>query len=296
MDGVKAFGKEQGLDSSFVKSSNPAMSDNPSPAISSINDIPYAQTPQRTLRLDLRIPKATKLPPLILFIPMGGMRVCAKESAPWWPTELGFAMASIEARVNSEVTAPLPVYDCKAAVRWLRAHAKEYGYRSDAIGVWGHSAGGLLASLLATSGDVTELAGTETGGISDKVQAACDQCGAPHDLAYFGRPEIKSKFAPVADNLRRYLGGWVEDKPDLARLVSPRTYVSRDCPPVLLLHGDADDVVPVEDTIEFHKALQAAGVDTTLRILPGISHGWDLSLTRNDVASFFERTLTPIRT
>lgn len=258
-----------------------------------ISDIPYRQTPQRILKLDLRIPRTDHKPPLVMYIPMGGMRVCAKENAQWWLTKHGFAMASIEARVSSEAIAPAAVHDCKAAIRWLRAHANEYGYRDDAIGVWGHSAGGLLAALMATSGDVAELEGEgDHAGVSSRVMAACDECGAPHDLAYFARPEIKQKFASVTENLRLYLGGLVEDRLELARLVSPRTYDSKNSAPILLIHGDADDVVPVEETIEFHGALKAAGVDSTLCVLPGIGHGWDHELTGNEVCAFFTRTLT----
>ena len=123
------------------------------------------------------------------------------------------------------------------------------------------------------------------------MQAVCDECGAPHDFAYFARPDIQRRFAPVAENLRLYLGGPVEDRRELARLVSPATYISPDCPPMLLLHGDADDVVPVEETVAFHAALRAAGVDAELRVLPGIGHGWDPALTRDIVAAFFRRTL-----
>lgn len=254
-------------------------------------DIVYVRRPQRELRLDLRVPRVEPRPPLVMYIPMGGMRVCAKEGAPWWLVEHGFAMASIECRVRSEATAPASVHDCKMAVRWLREHADEHGYRGDAIGAWGHSAGGLLASLLATSGDASELEEGDSRGVSSRIQSACDCCGAPHDLAYFARPEIKAKFAPVAENLRAYLGGWVEELPELARRVSPRTYVSGDTPPILLIHGDADDIVPLEDTVDFHAALVAAGVDATLRILPGAGHSWEASLTRDDEVSFFDRTL-----
>ena len=255
-------------------------------------DLPFAQTPQRTLRLDLRVPKSPSKPPLVMYLPVGGMRSCVKENAPWWLTDHGFAMASVEIRVSPEVIAPAPVYDCKAAVRWLRAHAEQYGFSAAAIGAWGHSAGGLLASLLGTSGGVRELEGDGgNAGVSSRVQAVCDECGAPHDLSYFARPEIKSRFAPVAENLRIYLGGAVEERPDLARRVSPQTYVSGQCPPVLLLHGDADGIVPVEETIRFHEALTSAGVDATLRVLPGTGHGWDPALTRGDIAAFFERTL-----
>ncbi|MDD5678767.1 MAG: alpha/beta hydrolase [Kiritimatiellae bacterium] len=255
-------------------------------------DIPFAETPQRTLRLDLRVPRHAGKLPLVLYIPMSGMRSCEKAAAPWWLTDKGFAMASIECRVSSEVTAPMPVYDCKEAIRWLRAHADEYGYRSDAMGVWGHSAGGLLAALLGTSGGISELEGNGKNlNVSSRIQAVCDECGAPHDLAYFAQPAVKAKFAPVAENLRLYLGGPVEEKRQLARLVSPRTHLSPDNPPMLLIHGDADTIVPVEETIAFYEALRSIGVDATLRILPGIGHGWDSALTSGDVAAFFERTL-----
>jgi hypothetical protein len=182
--------------------------------VSIFTDIPFAHTPQRTLRLDLRVPKTTPPPPLLMYIPMGGMGACPKENAPWWLVERGFAMAFIEARVSSEAIAPAPVHDCKSAVRWLRAHAGEYGYRPDAIGVWGHSAGGLLSALLGTSGDVRELEGDGPHReMSSRVQAVCDQCGAPHDFAWFARPESKTRFAPVAENLRLYLGGPLRKEP-----------------------------------------------------------------------------------
>jgi acetyl esterase/lipase len=255
-------------------------------------DLVYARRPQRDLMLDIRVPRCGFRPPLVVFIPMGGMRGCNKSGAPTWLLEHGFAMASIEARVSSEVAAPHSVYDCKAALRWLRAHAADYGYNPDSIGVWGHSAGGLLASLMATSNGQPKLEG---GGdhldVSSDVQAACDECGAPHDLAYFARPEVHAKFAPVAENLRVYLGGYVGDLRELAALVSPSTYVSPKCPPMFLLHGDADGIVPVEETIDFHRSLRDAGVDSTLRILPGVGHGWDASLTRDDIVAFFKRTL-----
>ena len=260
------------------------------PAI--FTDIPYTETPQRTLRLDLRMPQSDRRPPLVMYIPVGGMRFCAKQNAPWWLTEYGFAMAAIDVRVSPEVIAPLISHDCKAAVRWLRAHADQYGYSPDAIGVWGHSAGGNLAALLGTSGGVAELEGDGgNAGVSSRVQAVCDECGAPHDFMAAIQPEFRSQIAPVAENLRMYLGGPVEERLELARLVSPRTHVSAKCPPMLLLHGDTDNVVPVAETIQFHQALQAAGVDATRRVLPGVGHGWDAALSRNDIVAFFTRTM-----
>ena len=255
-------------------------------------DLTYARRPQRDLRLDLRVPKTKGKPPLIVFIPMGGMRSCLKANAPFWLVDEGFAMASIEARVSSEVPAPHPVHDCKAALRWLRAHAPKYGYNADSIGVWGHSAGGLLASLMATSSHVAELEGDgDHLGVSSAVQAACDECGSPHDLTYFNKPEVHERYAPVAENIRLYLGGLLNDNLELARLVSPASYVMPKCPPIFLLHGDADNIVPLAETVDFHGALKQAGVDATLRVLPGVGHGWNADLTRDDITAFFKRTL-----
>src|SRR5262249_26278975 len=95
--------------------------------ISIFNDIPYAETPQRTLMLDLRVPRADKPMPLVVYIPVGGMRACDRKWAPWYLTEHGFAMASLDVRVSPEVIAPLIVHDCKSAISWLRAHAAQYG-------------------------------------------------------------------------------------------------------------------------------------------------------------------------
>jgi acetyl esterase/lipase len=248
------------------------------------------------LRLDLHVPSDTrqreKPVPLVLFNPMGGMRICTKENAPWWLTEYGFAMASIEARVRDEAIAPAPVYDCRAAIRWLRTHASEYGYDANAIGVWGQSAGGLLTSLMATSGDRPELDEEEDDrAVSCRVQAACDECGSPHDLMYFARPEIKESFPTVAEVLQIWLGGPVEEQQELARFVSPATYVSSECPPILLLHGDADPVSPCEETIQFYHQLKEAEVDATLHVLSGEGHSWDPALTRDEIVAFFRRTL-----
>ena len=255
-------------------------------------DIPYAVTPQRTLALDLRIPPGVTKPPLVVYIPVGGMRLCNKSGAPTWLLDHGFAMAAIQVRVSPEVLAPLPVHDCKSAIRWLRAHANQYGYDPDNIGVWGHSAGGLLSSLLATSSDAPQLEGDGPHqNVSSRVQAACDECGAPHTFTYFVQPEIQARFAHVTENLTLYLGSPVQERRELATLVSPATYISAKCPPIFQIHGEADNIVPIEDSIAFHHALLAAGVDSTIRTLPNIGHGWDAALTRDDILSFFSRTL-----
>ncbi|MBT6146957.1 MAG: prolyl oligopeptidase family serine peptidase [Gemmatimonadetes bacterium] len=92
----------------------------------------------------------------------------------------------------------------------------------------------------------------------------------------------------VTDN---FVGGPVADHRDIARLVSPLHYVSADCPPILILHGDQDPTVPLAESTIFHQALTVAGVDSTLHVLPGEGHGWEESLTRDRIVEFFRRTL-----
>jgi len=256
-------------------------------------DIVYATTPQRELRMDIRVPQSPdgKPLPIVLFIPMGGMRICDKESAPWWFTDYGFAMASIECRVRDEAIAPAAVHDCKAAVRFLRRYAADYGFNGNAIGAWGRSAGGLLASLLATSGDRPELRVKPDDGISDAIQAACDQCGAPHDFFYFTRADIIEKYAGVAENIRLYLGGEIAAQPELARLVSPSSYISPQCPPVIIFHGDQDTAVPLDESIDFHQKLLGAGVDSTLHAIKGGGHSLEEAIIRDDIVAFFRRVL-----
>lgn len=255
-------------------------------------DLVYRQTPQRELRLDLRVPDIQK-PPVVMYIPMGGMRNCEKENAPFWLPEKGFAFASIECRVSSEAIAPAQIHDCQYAVRWLRTHAAEYGFNGASLGIWGNSAGGMLAALLATAGDTAVLREDDIpfSDVSCTVHAAVDGCGAPHDITYFARPEVSQRFPGVAENLAYYLGGAVETRLELARLVSPSTYISHDCSPLLIIQGEKDAAVPPEETIAFHQELRAAGSDAKLILLPEAEHGWDEALTSVQIVEFFTRTL-----
>ena len=84
----------------------------------------------------------------------------------------------------------------------------------------------------------------------------------------------------------------MEEKRELAALASAATYTSKNNPPMLLIQGEEDPDVPVEEMIAFHEALIAAGVDSALKMLPGTGHGWSPELTQEDITAFFTRTLT----
>ncbi|NQU12050.1 alpha/beta hydrolase [bacterium] len=257
-----------------------------------IKNLPYTDCDGRKLRLDLYRPADGAGPwPVILWVCGGGWRGCSKDDPPRWLAECGFALASIEYRVSGEAIAPANIHDCKAAVRWLRAHAGEHRLDPERIGAWGGSAGGHLVALLGVSHGVAELEGT--GGNPDwssAVRAACDFCG-PSDLTRMAIPAVRQRFAVLYEVTAQYLGGPVEERLDLARLVSPITYASKSSPPLLIVHGQDDDVVPVEESLELHEALQQAGADVTLQVRERTGHGLDVQARDDLVLAFFRRTL-----
>lgn len=257
-----------------------------------VQDLPYANYNGRVLRLDLYLSDRTEgATPVILWLYGGGWRGGSKANPPSWIVAHGFALAAIDYRLSGEAIAPANVHDCKAAVRWLRANAKLHRCDPDRIGVFGASAGGHLAALLGPTPGVDELEGNGGNeGWSSEVQAVCDFCG-PSDLTRIAIPEVRQRFALLYEVTQQYLGGPVEQRSELARLVSPLHHVSNACPPTLIVHGEVDAVVPVEESLLLHQALQDAGVDVSLCVLRGAGHGWDWQLTNDAVISFFKRTL-----
>lgn len=258
----------------------------------SIKDLPYANYNGRVLHLDLHRPKSADGPlPVLLWIPVGGWRNSAREGAPSWLTKYGFAVASPDCRVSSEALAPATIHDCKAAVRWVRANCEEYGLDPDRIGSAGASAGGHLSALLGASHGVEELEGD--GGNAEQsstVRASLDVCG-PTDLMRMAVPELQERFEVLHEVTVNFLGGPVAERSELGRLVSPLTYASASCPPMLIIHGEDDPTVPVEESIIFHEALRTAGADSTLEVLEGVGHACPWEQIEDTVASFFQRTL-----
>jgi dipeptidyl aminopeptidase/acylaminoacyl peptidase len=122
------------------------------------------------------------------------------------------------------------------------------------------------------------------------VKTVCAYCGV-FDLVRYREQPLLRENQPLADIIAKYLGGPIEQRLDLARLVSPITYVNAHSPPFFLLHGDADAVVPISESERFHGRLLQAGVDSTFRVVPGGGHGWGWSLTSDEVVAFFKRTL-----
>ncbi len=260
-------------------------------------DIEYARLGDRPLRLDLYVPERAERPlPLVVWIHDGGWRAGNKRNCRLlWLTGRGYAVASVEYRLSTEALFPAQIHDCKGAVRWLRAHATEYGLDAERFAVAGASAGGHLAALLGVSAGVKELEGSVGGNsaVSSRVKAVVDFFG-PTDLVHWiNSPEgerINRPGSPVA----LLLGGLPSKKIDLARLASPVTHVTRDDPPILIVHGSADPVVPVQQSTRLAERYREAGLTAVLHIIEGARHGgpeFDAPPVRRLVLSFLNEHL-----
>ena len=263
-------------------------------AIRVIKDLPYANYDGRVLRLDLFIPDDVPAPrPTIMWVRGGGWSEVDKnvDHPGEFLAQHGFVAANIEYRSSREVIAPGNVHDCKAAVRWLRANAGAYGIDPNRIGVYGGSAGGHLVALLAVTMGVKELEGNGgNANVSSAVQAACDYCG-PADLTRIAIPAIRQQFSVLYEATAEYLGGPVEERVELARFISPLTWVSPAAAPLWIVHGDADSIVPVEESLLFYDALKKAGAPASLQIVKGGDHSWDQQLTDDKLIAFFRQAL-----
>jgi acetyl esterase/lipase len=186
-------------------------------------------------------------------------------------------------------TFPAQIEDVKAAVRFLRANAKKYNLDPERFGAWGGSAGGHLVALLGTSADARDLEGDGPNkDVSSRVQAVCDFFG-PTDLV-----KVAGNSTNANGPISKLLGGLASEKKELAEKANPIAYISKKSPPFLIVHGDKDTTVPVNQGELLHEALQKAGVESTLIVLPGAGHGgpaFSAEDTVKKIDAFFDKHL-----
>ncbi|MGD0390310.1 MAG: alpha/beta hydrolase [Tepidisphaeraceae bacterium] len=256
-----------------------------------IRDVAYAAQGRRSQMLDIYVPDVRTSPrPLMVWIHGGGWYGGDKSAPPGLGLLLrGYVVASINYRLSGEAVFPAQIFDCKAAIRYLRAHAREYGIDPTRIGAWGDSAGGQLAALLGTTNGRKEYEGSEgVLGPSSSVQAVCDWYG-PTDFL-----QAMDWNGAGAGAVRLLFGGVVSAHTQAAALASPAEQVGRAPPaPFLIMHGDEDPLVPLHQSQVLFQKLQLAGGAARLVILhSGHGNGWfksrdDLSM----VYDFFDRCL-----
>jgi acetyl esterase/lipase len=262
-------------------------------------DIQYGQAGDVKLMLDLVYPKkrGTGPLPVIVFIHGGAWRAGSKSTGilnllPYATSGQYFGV-TVEYRFTTVAQWPAQIHDCKAAIRWVRSQATKYNLNPDKIGVWGVSAGGHLVSLLGTSGDVKELEGDcGSPGVSSRVQCVVDFCG-PSDFLAFAK--FKRTLLPPPGTIEapegQLFGGTIAQKRELAIAASPVTYVSKDDPPFLIVHGTNDPLVNMEQAELLQAALTKAGASATLVKIIGGGHLFGGSEVSARVGDFFAKHL-----
>ena len=218
---------------------------------------------ERPMRLDLHLPGGDdSAKPVIVWFHGGGWAFGNRA----WPSQVaflireGYAIANVEYRFSQEAAFPAQIFDCKAALRFLRENADEYGLDPDRIVLAGESAGGHLALLLGLSSGAGELVEDPELLRDDGVAAIVDLYG-PTDLTLdntVGNERLRRMYRNFG---QMFLGGTFEGKLDLAKRASPITYVDADDPPVLILHGTRDGMVPMEHSERLAQRLERAGVE-----------------------------------
>lgn len=185
----------------------------------------------------------------------------------------GYFTVAVEYTLSARAPFPAQIHDCKAAIRWLRAHSEEYNIDRDRIAVWGRSAGGHLCALLGTSGEAAELEGNGGwSGFSSQVNAVIDYFG-PTDLTALAGTHNGEKEAHVRNLLRLLLGGSIEERLALARTADPMHYIAEGSPPFLIIHGDSDLPVPFSQSEALHKALASRNAPSILVRVSNAGHG-----------------------
>lgn len=264
-------------------------------------DIVYAHIGERELLLDLYLPAEAPRPlPVVIWVHGGGWRSGGKGAGGQALPLLwrGFAVVDVDYRLSGEAIFPAQIQDCKAAVRWIRANAEKYNFAPDRIGAWGSSAGGHLAALMGTAGDVEEFDTEENGEWSSRIQAVCDWFGPTDFLRMNDFPGRIDHDAPNSPE-SALIGGPIQDNKEQVAKANPITYVSEDDPPFLIMHGEKDLTVPYNQSELLYNALVACGVEGTLYCVKNGDHNFRGAAEDTPkelfemAADFFEKHLKP---
>lgn len=245
-------------------------------------DVAYIENGDAAQRLDIYYPEQRPKDPLPLIVHIHGGGWMGGSKYPCdvrMMTTQGYIVASVEYRFSQKAKFPAQIQDCQAAIRWLRANASRYHINPDKVGVIGGSAGGHLSALVGVTGGkkvFPAIGGNES--MSDAVQCVCDIFG-PKNFASVMEQAAKDKnvknifqFNTPSDPYSELIGAKLSDKEKTAA-VSPITYVDKNSPPTLILHGTHDALVPYAQSEEFEAAMKKNGASVWLQKFPGAGHG-----------------------
>jgi len=261
-------------------------------------DVVYGEADGVDLKLDLIRPKKQGDQPLpaIVWIHGGGWKKGSKNSGVGTGTRYArtgkYVCATVGYRLSGVSKWPSQIHDCKAAIRWLKKNAGKYNIDKDRIGVWGSSAGGHLTAMMATTANLEAFEG-ESGNPDESTQIACGVvlAGVGDFIAYKDFPR-KSWGQPNSPGGAEHdlFGHPLDQFEEKVRSASPVNHASRDDPPVLIVHGENDPIVPFNQAELLHRALQEAGVNVTfIKVVKG-GHGV-AGIASRRIDAFFARHL-----
>ncbi len=245
-------------------------------------DVPYIKDGDPAQRLDVYYPETKPQQPQPLIVHFHGGGWMGGNKFPCdvrMMTAHGYTVASIEYRFSQKAKFPAQIQDCQAAIRWLRSNASQYSIDPKKVGVIGGSAGGHLSALVGVTGDKKVF--DPIGGNaeqSDAVQCVCDIFGPKNFASVMEQAEkdtnVKNifKFNTPSDPYSELIGANLSDAKKTAA-VSPITYVDKNSPPTLILHGTHDALVPFAQSEEFEAAMKKNGVPVWLQKFPRAGHG-----------------------
>ena len=272
----------------------------PREGVKKLADLDYAGTGNPRQTLDLYLPEkrvGSELLPLIVFIHggawQGGDKNGGGAKVGAYVASGKYAGASIGYRLSGEAQWPSQIHDCKAAIRWLKAHAGKYGLDPDRIAVWGSSAGGHLVAMLGVSDGIEELEGKIGPHLDQNAKVHCviDFFGSSELLTMGDHESIIDHNAPDSPE-SKLVGGPILENPDKAKSASPIEHITADDAPHLIVHGDKDRVVPYPQSTDYKKRLESAAVPAILVTVAGGEHGKGFGPSvEKVVAAYLEKML-----
>jgi acetyl esterase/lipase len=236
--------------------------------------ITFARVGDTELKLDLHRPDGP-VAGLIIWVHGGAWRSGTRASVDLMDlVAFGWAIASVDYRLSPQAKFPAQIHDLKAAVRHLRARAGELGLPANRFIIAGSSAGGHLAAMVGVTNGHPELEGAVGADLaaSSDVQAIVDLYGASNltTILKQSTPHGLNVRVPALD---LFIGGQPDAVPELARLASPVFHVDANDPPLLLMHGDQDPQMPINQSHELAGAYEQAGRTVVFKVMHGSGHG-----------------------
>lgn len=244
-------------------------------------DIVYGSANNTPLKLDVWYPNESKTPtPTLVYIHGGGWIFGTKEGSvlQFLPfLEKGWRVVNVEYRMAGNSPAPAAVEDTRCTLRWVFRNAKQWNFDTSKIVLTGHSAGGHLSLITGMLPDGTGLDNNCYG--DEKLNVAAI-------INWYGISDVNDLISGA--NLKNYAVMWMgsqQNATEIAKRVSPLTYVRAGLPPVITIHGDKDDVVPYSQATRLKTALDNAKVTNKLITIKNGGHG---GFTQTNYVSAFD--------